>query len=143
MVSKNFRIQEFVPRIEYTQHGEDSINLIDHRLIVIAQWLRDKTGKSITINDWYKGGSFQNRGYRPADSSVGAPKSMHKKGMALDMNIGNMTGDEMRQLVRDNWEELKALGVRRIELGTSWLHIDLKETGVDHLVEVPFYTKPK
>ena len=55
-VSKNFILQEFVPKGMYEKYGDSCIWFIDNRIIEVAQFFRDRYGKPITINDWHKGG---------------------------------------------------------------------------------------
>jgi hypothetical protein len=49
------------------------------------------------------------------------------------------TYEEFRNLIRNNFEELNKLGLTTIEMATpTWLHIDLRFTGIDYLYEVPY-----
>ena len=65
-------------------------------VLMTADLLREKYG-AITVNNWSGTGSFQNRGLRPDDSSVGAALSAHKRGAALDCNFRNASAEEIRQ----------------------------------------------
>jgi hypothetical protein len=120
-ISSNFNLDEFIPKEFY-------ISL--ERLVNIAQFIREKTGESVTINNWYNGGTLNNRGFRMPNSTVGAPASQHKIMNAIDINIGRWTAAQMLQFIKNNSKELYNLGVRRIEdikLTPTWLHIDCRE----------------
>lgn len=67
-----------------------------------ADMLRKRYG-SITINNWHSGGTLQQRGLRPDDTSVGAALSAHKRGAALDCNFAGASAEEVR-------EDMKKLG---------------------------------
>lgn len=119
-VSTNFFADEFL------YPGETDINKIDRRLIDIAQFIRTKTGKSVTINNYATGGQYKESGLRDPNTSTGASKSAHKVGKAIDVKIAGMNGQQMYQWAKDHQKELYALGVRQIEhysLTASWLHL--------------------
>lgn len=131
-VSKSFVVQEFINPDAYALIGDESISLIDSRLIGIAQWIRDDIGKSITINNWHNGGKFKESGLRDKNTGTGAKGSQHKLGKAIDPKVEGMTGKKWYDYVKKNASQLYALGVRRIEhysLATTWCHIDTKEHG--------------
>lgn len=143
-VSKNFVLQEFINPNIYAIHGEKSIDLIDKKLIDIAQFIRDKTGVSVTINTWHTGGHLKDCGLREQNSTTGAKKSQHKLGKAIDVHIGNWTGQQMNDWAKEHKKELFDLGVRQIEsaaLTTSWLHCSTKETGVNNGIQIIDLTK--
>jgi len=132
MVSEHFCIQEFVDPKTYKDRGDSSIGLINRKLIDIAEFVRSKIGKPITINNWHAGGQFKESGLRNPNTSTGAKLSQHKLGCAIDCKASGYSGDEWEIFVRENAKELYNLGVRRIEdknLATTWLHIDTKEHG--------------
>jgi hypothetical protein len=123
-LSDNFSLDEFVSREFYEGL---------QRMVNIAQFIRNKTGLSLTINNWWHKGSFNNRGHRMPNSTVGSPTSEHRMMNGCDFNIGNWTGKQMCDWVEDNAKELYDLGVRRMEdpsITTTWLHLDCKEHGL-------------
>jgi hypothetical protein len=61
--------------------------------------------------------------------------ALHKQGKAVDFDVKGMTADEVRGVLRLNQIELMKLGLTRIETGISWVHIDLKYTGLNYLYE--------
>lgn len=130
MVSKHFTIQEFVYPEAYEKYGEKSIDLIDKRLIYIAEFLREDIGLPVTINDWHIGGQFHESGLRDPNTKTGSPLSAHKKGKAIDPKVKGWDGKMWYDYVRRNAAKLYALGLRRIEdrkIATTWCHMDTKE----------------
>lgn len=132
MVSEHFCIQEFVDPQTFKDRGDSSIGLINRKLIDIAEFVRSKIGKPVTINNWHSGGQFKESGLRNPNTKTGAKLSQHKLGNAIDCKALGYSGNEWYKFVKDNAKELYNLGVRRIEdksLATTWLHIDCKEHG--------------
>ena len=134
----NFKIYEFVSKNIYTQYKESSIRFIDFRLILIAQELRNRTGKQVTINNWFWNGQYKYSGYRERSCTEGSENSSHRRGTGIDVKIKDMTGEQIRQHIKDNWKIYKELGVTGIEKDTStWCHITTENWNVDYLVEIP------
>jgi hypothetical protein len=130
-VSANFYADEFL------HPGETDITKIDSRLIDIAQHIRTTTGKSVTINNYATGGQYKESGLRSATTSTGAKKSAHKEGMAIDVKIAGMNGEQMYQWAKQHQKELYALGVRQIEhysLTATWLHLATR--GQEGMIQV-------
>lgn len=138
-MTKNFSIQELVPPEIFSERGNAASQLMDISIVNVAQWLRDKTGKPITINNWSNGGQFKESGLRNFVTSTGAKWSQHKYGRALDLKVEGIQAEEVRQLIRNNWTTLKAIGLTTIEKDTpTWVHIDCRYTGMETLLEVPY-----
>ena len=135
-ISSNFDIREFVPPEMWETFKHESVKFIDERIPDILERIRELSGgKAITVNNWHRGGRFRYRGYRPESCTVEARKSMHWIGQAVDFDIAGFTAEQCRQLIRDNKKELMRMGLRRMETGVPWCHIDLKETGLDYIYE--------
>jgi hypothetical protein len=131
-VSEHFDLREFIDPETWAEYGINSDKLIDGKLIDIAEYVRIKIDKGVTINSWHMGGQFKESGLRNKNSTTGAKLSQHKLGKAIDLKAVGYSGNEWYEFVKKNVRELYALGVRRIEdksLATTWLHIDLKEHG--------------
>lgn len=147
-VSENFYLDEFIDPYTYFTDADNGRSRLDIRLIPIAQRLRTLYGNSITINNWWA--TFKkheatntpmqiiemiendNRiykwsGLRTIRCNIGAPKSAHRLGKAIDPK-GNEK--KMYQTIKDNAKEFYAMGVRRLEdisITNGWLHIDTLE----------------
>jgi hypothetical protein len=63
-VSKNFELQEFVDPVTWMIRGQKSVELIDSRLITLAQFMRDYFKVNVTINNWQTGGQYKESGLR-------------------------------------------------------------------------------
>lgn len=138
-IGKYFVLEEFINPNDFSEHKEKSIELIDNRLIKIADFIRETVGKSVTINDWHTGGKFYESGLREQNTKTGAKKSAHKEGKAIDVKVSGFGGKEWYDFVKKYAKDLYQLGARRIEdksLATTWLHIDTKEHGYPNVITV-------
>ncbi len=128
-------MQEFLPPAEYDKiiklKEDERLNsfykLIDSNIIKIATFLRKLFGKPMIINNWYTGGTYTLRGWRPKNCPIGAKFSMHKKGKAFDFDIVGLTDNQVKEIVIKNEKELYKLGVRRMESredAGTWCHLD-------------------
>ena len=138
-ISKNFIIQEFVPQSVYEKWGEKSIWFVQPRIILLAQFLREKFGRPVTINDWHNGGSYQERGYRLPDSPTGGYQSQHKFGNAIDFNIYDLTPDEIRHEILANQSVFMSNGLTTLEdaaYAPTWVHGDCRNTRMDEILIV-------
>lgn len=135
-LTANISLQELVPKEVWLAEKEMAARHVDARLPVILERIRALCGgKTMTLNDWSYGGRFNYRGYRQPNCPIGALKSMHKQGKAADFTIKGMTADQVRQVIRENAAELMQLGLTRMEIGITWVHIDLKTTGLTTIQE--------
>jgi hypothetical protein len=146
-LSPNLFLDELVDPVTYFTEADNGLSKIDPSLIDIFQLLRDKYGATININGWWKHlpvdmvvfdpNAFLElmiakkvpvwSGYRSPLCKIGASKSAHKKGKAIDPK-----GDEKKfmQIVRDNAKQFYDLGLRRLEdikITNGWLHMDTLE----------------
>lgn len=141
--SKHFDIEELVPPEIFNQFGARSAMFLDPRTGPLLDAIRELVMRPITINDWKEGGPFDERGFRMPDAKTGGRLSQHKFGRGFDLEI-NLdetipSYEKFRDLIRANWSSLHPLGLSTIEKDTpTWLHIDMRDTGMDHLYEVPF-----
>jgi len=128
---KHFQISEFVDKATYEKYGERSIWFIDGRLVRLMDELRELFGESITINSWPFGGGNQWRGLRIARSAYHSAYSQHSFGRAVDFDVANHTAEEAREKIRQ-WHDAGLLPVSDItlELGVSWVHLDLRCHGL-------------
>ena len=140
MISQHYTIQEFVPPVIYQQFGDNSIWFIDQRIVLLADWLCDYFGVHLIVNDWHKGGQFKESGFRDPATSTGAARGQHKFGRAADFKHPQMDAEGVREEIRRNYKALnQRFGVTTIEQDTpTWCHVDLRWTGLDKLLEVPY-----
>ena len=138
-LSKDFSLAEFVPPDIYERYLDKSIWFIDPKIVVMAQFIRDRFAKPITINNYLKGGVYQYSGFRDNRCAIGATNSQHRHGRAVDFRIKGMTPQEIRNDIIKNFELYRPTGLTTIEEGTpTWTHIDCRQTRMDSLLIVPF-----
>lgn len=118
-----FKAYELVPKKIYNQYGEKSLWFLDNRILIAADDLRRKYGKA-TINDWYWGGNYDSRGFRPPQDQDGANLSQHRFGRALDIVFESGDVYEIREDILDKPNKFPFINA--VELDISWLHIDCR-----------------
>ncbi len=114
-----FVIRELVPP-ECYQHGVDCWALFDPNLLRLLLELREAWGRPLSVN----GQGRTMSGWRPRKSTVGAAKSAHKAGQALDLHT-----EHWQDL--DDLYDLAAANPRTRELENrdctpSWVHISVR-----------------
>ena len=146
-ISSHFEIFEFVPKELYTQFANKSIWFIDPRIVDIAEVVRQRFNKPVTINNWHSGGSYNNRGYRLPDCTTGGKLSQHKRGCAVDLSIAGVSVENIYDDITKNFDLYRKVGLTTVEdiafttgakandeLG--WIHADVRNTGMDALLIV-------
>jgi hypothetical protein len=136
-VTDNFFLDEFIDPVTYSARGARSIELMDMRIVLALQHLREITSRAIVVNNWVKKGSLRLRGYRPEGTRIGAKWSQHKHGRALDFHIAGMTTTEVHALIMAHekfFVERQWITVIEDARDTpSWVHIDCRYTGEDKI----------
>lgn len=138
-LSKHFDIQEFVGKPIFDRYMANSKWFIDPKLIAIAEFIREEFELPMTINNWHRGGKFQERGYRVPTTETGARYSQHKFGRAIDFNIKGIPPQEVAEWIKASFATLKGLGLTTIEnpvATPTWNHIDVRWTGMNELLVV-------
>jgi hypothetical protein len=125
-VVKNFHLHELIDKATYNQWGDFAVRFLDKTTVELLQFFRERYG-STTVNNWYQGGNFQFRGFRPPNCKVGGSMSQHRFGRAFDINCKNATPDEIREDIIKNQLTFMEKGLTRIEDGNfapTWVHFD-------------------
>jgi hypothetical protein len=139
-ITDNFYLDEFIDPITYSERGEKSIQLMDMRIILAIQHLREVINKPITINNWASRGQFRESGLRRADTRTGARWSQHKYGRALDFRVSGMTPREVHQVIHQHErtfiERQWITTLEDVRDTPSWTHIDCRYTGKDSFLIV-------
>lgn len=124
----HFKIQELVPPEVYQERGEQSLALLDPRILYTLDGIREHLGIPLNVNTWFWNGGIKYRGFRPADCPVGAKYSQHKFGRAIDFVSSQMSAHKMRQ------EILAAKSIFPfivfMEDNVGWVHIDVRNDPV-------------
>lgn len=120
-----FKIEELVSPQAYKDRGNKAWQLLDDRLLITLDRLREKYG-SMTINNWSYGGNREWSGLRTADSPYFSKYSQHSFGRAADIIFKNVTAEEVRQDMLESLDDEVYEYVNSIELGVSWVHLDCR-----------------
>lgn len=140
-VSQNFHLKEFVPTEIYKRFGSSSIWFIDKRVINICQFIRERFKRGVTVCNASSGGQYNYSGFDLPTGGYrkGSSLSQHKFGRAADCKLlgeENKGADMLREDVINNFSLYKKLGLTTIEdakFSPTWLHFDIRETGMDEL----------
>jgi len=138
-ISKNFDLREFIDPDTWAIFGASCIWFIDPRLISVVQRIREIVNEPVIINNWNSGGQYKLSGFRPPSCTIGAKYSQHRYGRAADLKVKSLEPSQVIQIIRDNWDELNALGLSTAEdtsLTASWTHIDIRTTNSPDLLIV-------
>jgi len=123
-ILRHFSVQELVPPHVYADRGEKAIELLDNRLLILVDELREEFG-ACTINDWAWGGEFKESGFRTIESKYYSPYSQHSLGRAADLKFKNVSAPEVQAYLLDHHHKFKYLTF--LELGTpTWTHVDVR-----------------
>jgi len=122
-----FAPHELVSLLHYTDFDDkdDIYSLFDDKLKAVMVYIRETINKPFVVNTWKKQGRFQYRGYRDRTCSIGAPKSMHREGKALDFDIVGWNAETSRKRIVELCIKDLPYPIR-IEKGVNWVHIDIK-----------------
>jgi uncharacterized protein YcbK (DUF882 family) len=118
-VPKYFKWYELMPSAEYEKHW---LILMDERLLMSLDAIREHYKRPVTVNNWYSGGKFSLRGLRPMNSVVGAKYSQHKFGRAVDFDVQGISPEQVRNDIRSGLFPL----ITCIEKDVNWVHIDVR-----------------
>ena len=134
-----FDVREFVPPQIWNKFGEKSIWFIDPKVVEIATAYREFFKVPIVINNWYIGGQFSYRGYRPPRVNIGAEFSQHKMGKAFDCHSPSISVKDIYNQILENWDHFKQFGLTTVEdvnFTPTWIHSDCRVTNQDTLLIV-------
>lgn len=139
-VTPNFYLDEFIDPSTYAARGDKSIVLMDHRIIIFAQWLRETLGKPITINNWATGGQYRESGLRVFNTTTGAKWSQHKFGRAIDIKCAGATPKQVLSVIKEYENYLIqrqiCTTIENTSFTPTWLHCDCRFTGLDKILIV-------
>ena len=130
-----FAPHELVSKLVYDSYSDKNriYDLFDEKLKRTIEIIRNEIDRPMVCNNWFKQGQFQQRGYRGGDCSIGAPKSAHKEGKALDFDIIGFSAEQSRLLIVQKCIKLLPHPIR-IEKGVNWVHIDTREFEGTHKI---------
>ena len=120
-----FRVEELVPPEIYQARGDQAIELMDERVLVTLDLLREQFG-SCVVNDWCFGGSYEQSGLRTPDAPEYSYTSQHSFGRAADCKFYNTSAHDARQYVIRNKHRFKLISF--LEDDVDWFHFDVRNT---------------
>jgi len=128
-----FIIQELVDPTVYNKYGEMSWKFIDDRLLECLLIVRQELNAPISINNWFYGGNFTQRGLRHNMSPLVSTKnklylSAHIFGKAVDFDVSGMTAVDVRKWIVDNPKKFPyKIRLERNLNGKpiTWVHLDI------------------
>ena len=123
---KNFQTKELVDPDTYRKFGENSLLVMDIRMLWTIDAIRGYFEKPVYVNDYNRGGTFKYRGFRPPSCSTGASYSQHRFGRAIDFHIYGIGSAEVRKEIYTHPDDDAFKYITRMEEfdGMSWVHID-------------------
>ena len=124
-ICRFFEIQELVPSRVFHERGRKAWELLDDRLLITLDLLRERYG-SITINNWHWDGSREWSGLRTPDSPYYSPYSQHTFGRAADCLFAQVAAADVRQDILSNPDHSDFRLIGSVELGVAWLHFDVR-----------------
>lgn len=130
-----FSIKELVSKKVYEKCGNNAWQFFDPRLIMTIDWIQDRIGVPLTINDWHLGGGNQLRGLITNVDPLMQEYflrsrlcvSPHAFGQAIDFTTESMTPQHIRQWIIENQYNLPH--PIRLKGKVDWVHIDVRNTG--------------
>lgn len=130
-----FHISELVCKHVYDKFGERAFLFLDEKAVVTLDTIRRMIGKPITVNNWYDGGDYDERGLRCIQCPIVKQKclnnqvylSAHILGRAFDFDVEDMTAGEVRLWIAVN-KAMLPYNIR-LENDVSWCHMDTYDTG--------------
>lgn len=131
MISEHFTLEEFIDPVTFAEKGENALTMIDHRIVNIAELLRNSIGHPVIINNWHTGGQYKESGLRRLDSPTGAKKSAHKEGKAIDCKVVGLSAAEVHAFVLRHESVFYDAGVRQMEdlaFTPTWTHLSVRGT---------------
>jgi hypothetical protein len=123
---KHFDLRELVSPDVYMSRGEAAWELLEPRLLVAGDALREKFGPC-TVNNWHLGGNYSQSGFRDPVTGVGARLSQHKRGAALDCKFANAKPRVVFDYVLAHPDEFPEITVLEdVKATPTWLHVDVR-----------------
>ena len=124
-ICNHFDIHELVPPAIFKDKGGQAWGQLDDRLLITLDRLRVRYGR-MTVNNYYWGGDRLWSGIRTPDSPYYSRDSQHTYGRAADCLFSMVSAEKVRQDIQSNPDHITFRLITSIELGTSWLHFDVR-----------------
>lgn len=131
-----FHLTELVCPDVYEKYGDMAWLFLDEKIVVTLDSIRRMLNKPITINNWYEGGQFSQRGLRCNTCSLVKEKTLrnqiylsaHVTGRAIDFSVQDLDSAEVAIWIAYNKAKLPYnLRIERETVG--WTHLDSYDNG--------------
>ena len=122
-IPRHFEPQELVPPAIFDARKEKSLELIDERVLITLDKLRNLFG-TCTVNNWPWGGFMTQSGLLTPDSKEYSPTSQHTFGRAMDCKFEQTTANQVRKYIIEHKRECPYITF--IEDDVSWFHFDVR-----------------
>ncbi len=122
-----FAIHELVPKSVFEQRGESAWELLDDRLLITLDALRDRFGR-MTVNNYFWGETREWSGLRTPESPFFSPYSQHTFGRAADCLFADIPAARVRQYILARPSDSTYQYINGIETDIDWLHFDVRNT---------------
>lgn len=126
-ICKHFGLYELVSQELFEQYRDTQWrlwNIFDDRLLRGFDLLREDYG-SITINDWYWGGEFNESGLRIPGMETYSWTSLHAWAKAFDGKPQDTPVEKIRTDILSNKKDYHKW-FTGVETNISWLHLDTR-----------------
>ena len=135
-IRKYFAIHELIGRHAFKRYNEKAWKFLDFRLLWALLIIRTNLNRKITVNNWFWGGQFSQRGLRSNLQQIfgGYFKrrklylSGHVMGKAIDFDVEGMTAPEVRRWIQANGNLFPfKIRLERNFKGkpANWVHLDV------------------
>ncbi len=121
----NFQPFELVDKQTLERFKGDIWFLFNSRVLIALDGIRNYFKRSVIVNNWHDGGSFQHRGYRTHESKDWSQYSQHC-GNAIDCDVEDMKADDVRKEIIDNKDNVYFYLITCLEVGINWIHFDCR-----------------
>ena len=131
-ICEYFKIEELVPEAVYNERGDLAWQLFDTRLLENLDALREQLDTYLIMNTWYSQNMIGNyglhdqRGLRAYLQKHWGKYSQHTFGRAADPWCPSISSEEIRRRIRE--KEIVLPHPVWIELGTRWVHMDVRNS---------------
>lgn len=121
---QHFTIRELVTPAIFRARGERAWELLRPGSLVTLDALWERFG-AFTVNDWHRGGRYEDSGLRDFTSGVGAKFSMHKFGGAFDCKFADHKPPAVAAYVLARPEEFPHItAIEDVDSTPTWFHFD-------------------
>lgn len=132
---KYFDIRELVDRDTHIHYGDKAWMFLNPTALQALDGIREFFEVSVAVNDWYRGGNFQYRGFRSRFCNIGGDYSQHRFGNAFDCDVRGWDAEAVRQKILMSKDNILLENITCLEEKVKWLHFDCRNS-MDRIVLV-------